>query len=203
MKILITSGATLEPIDEARFITNFSTGKTGSTLAEVFKQKGHKVILLRGERAVKAKGVKNVVFTDFKDLNLKLKKLLSSESFDKIICAAAISDFSVSSVVVNGEKFRSGKIPSCSCVRLTLKKNFKIIDRLKSYAKNDPFVVGFKLTASAKRTEIPRAAARVNADIVIHNDLKDIKRGKRLFALYKQGRLIKKIEGVKNLVDNL
>ena len=49
MKILITSGATREPIDQVRFITNMSTGKTGASLAESFAKKGHDVTYLHGQ----------------------------------------------------------------------------------------------------------------------------------------------------------
>ena len=46
MKILLTSGATVEYIDGVRFITNFSTGGTGSILADEFARAGHKVTAL-------------------------------------------------------------------------------------------------------------------------------------------------------------
>ena len=52
LRLLITSGATREPIDDVRFVTNVSTGGTGAALARAFAQRGHQVTLLRGQGAV-------------------------------------------------------------------------------------------------------------------------------------------------------
>lgn len=49
MKIIITSGPSYEPIDQARRLTNFSTGKLGVTLANSFTDAGHEVTCLQGE----------------------------------------------------------------------------------------------------------------------------------------------------------
>ena len=42
-KILVTAGPTREPIDEVRFITNASSGKTGTAIAEAAKKRGAEV----------------------------------------------------------------------------------------------------------------------------------------------------------------
>ena len=191
MKILITSGATVEYIDGVRFITNFSTGGTGRVLADTFAGAGHKVTALCGLYAQKPENAKVKIFTDFEDLNGQLKKLLSSENFDIIIHLAAVSDFSVYKIKVNGKFFKAGalpKIPSGSKVEVKLKTNFKIINKLKSYAKNNPFVVGFKLTNKAAPAEILKAVSKVRADVVVHNDLYQISRGKRIFTVYKNNK---------------
>ncbi len=56
MNLLITAGATREPIDDVRFISNVSTGATGAALAIAFADAGHQVTLLRGIGAVTAAG---------------------------------------------------------------------------------------------------------------------------------------------------
>ncbi|HEY0945944.1 MAG TPA: phosphopantothenoylcysteine decarboxylase, partial [Opitutaceae bacterium] len=48
MNILLTAGATREPIDDVRFLSNVSTGATGAALAESLAAAGHAVTLLRG-----------------------------------------------------------------------------------------------------------------------------------------------------------
>ena len=53
MKILITAGATREPIDAVRFVSNVSTGATGAALADEFSRGGIEVVLLRSEGAVR------------------------------------------------------------------------------------------------------------------------------------------------------
>ena len=47
MKLLITGGATREPIDGVRFISNFSSGLTALSLVEEFLKGGDEVV--RGE----------------------------------------------------------------------------------------------------------------------------------------------------------
>ena len=48
-KILITAGPTLEKIDRVRYISNFSTGKMGVSLARVGAELGAEVILIMGQ----------------------------------------------------------------------------------------------------------------------------------------------------------
>lgn len=48
-RILITAGPTVEKLDPVRFISNFSTGKMGIALAEVCRQQGAEVVMVRGQ----------------------------------------------------------------------------------------------------------------------------------------------------------
>ncbi|MDR0952725.1 MAG: hypothetical protein LBM71_00835 [Elusimicrobiota bacterium] len=214
MKILITLGATTEAIDGVRFITNFSTGKTGSALADILSEKGHKVFALCGQYAKTPLKAKNTIFTDFNDLNLKLKKMLATGKFDMLINAAAISDFSLDFIEVDGKKYKPASLPkisSKSSLKLTLKNNFKIIDRVKTYAsagaasggKKELFVVGFKLTNKASKTVAKKSAKAVLADIVVHNDLSEIQKKNRPFNIFKDGIEIAKLNGVAALANYL
>jgi phosphopantothenate---cysteine ligase (CTP) len=45
---VVTAGPTFEPLDEVRRLTNFSSGKLGSQLADYLVAHGHQVILLYG-----------------------------------------------------------------------------------------------------------------------------------------------------------
>lgn len=49
MKIIVTCGPSYEPIEQARRMTNFSTGKLGVTLANFLADAGHEVFCLKGE----------------------------------------------------------------------------------------------------------------------------------------------------------
>ena len=40
VRAVITAGGTAEPIDDARWVTNFSTGRGGAALAEALIQSG-------------------------------------------------------------------------------------------------------------------------------------------------------------------
>jgi phosphopantothenoylcysteine synthetase/decarboxylase len=195
VRVLITSGATREPIDGVRFITNFSTGSTGAVLADYFRRVGHQVVYLHGQGAAKPKDSRGcVAFCDFKDLDRKLKDLLRRQRFDLILHLAAVSDYSVRSVIVGGRRHRPAslrKLDSGAEVQVQLKRNFKILDRLPGYAAGHPLIVGFKLTNTTDRVEIFRAVGKLGCDLVVHNDLHDMKDDRtRSFRILESGRLV-------------
>src|SRR6266481_92604 len=52
MRCIVTAGPTYEPLDNVRRLTNFSTGRLGSELANFLTDQGHEVLLLLGEQAI-------------------------------------------------------------------------------------------------------------------------------------------------------
>ena len=96
MNCIVTAGPTFEPLDDVRRLTNFSTGRLGTELANFLAARGHRVTLLIGESATwpgerRAQSVK--FFSSTKDLRAKLKSF-SGKKIDAIFHAAAVSDFS-------------------------------------------------------------------------------------------------------------
>jgi phosphopantothenoylcysteine synthetase/decarboxylase len=51
MNCVVTAGPTYEPLDEVRRLTNFSTGRLGTELANFLVDRGHQVTLLIGQQA--------------------------------------------------------------------------------------------------------------------------------------------------------
>ena len=199
MKILLTMGATREYIDSVRFITNLSTGRTGCVIAGLLASKGCEVVSLVGQGALRpsSQEIKTVEFSDFKDLDSKMRALLSKNIFDAVIHLAAVSDYSVASVSVGAKNRWSGvrgKIDSkAGSMTVTFKKNFKIIDRIRGYCRiganpYNPFLVGFKLTDTRSSAEINKAVKRLrSADLVVHNDLSGISEGGHIFNICRNG----------------
>jgi phosphopantothenoylcysteine decarboxylase/phosphopantothenate--cysteine ligase len=213
MKFLLTSGATREPIDSVRFITNVSSGKTGVKLAQTLEKRGHEVWLLRGTGSEKPQGnIKSAAFNDFAGLNELLMKTLGEERFDVVIHLAAVSDFSVESVKV-GEEVHTGHLPgkldSGQGVEIRLKRNFKIVDRLKLYNKTSSQikVVAFKLTSGASTEDRLRAVAKLyesrQVDLVVHNDLDEIHSDKHLFRIVSREGKIQEYSSTENLAEGL
>ena len=56
-KVIVTSGATREPIDSVRFISNFSSGRTGAAICEALAARGFQVIQVAGVESTPATGV--------------------------------------------------------------------------------------------------------------------------------------------------
>ncbi|MNJ91341.1 Coenzyme A biosynthesis bifunctional protein CoaBC [compost metagenome] len=184
VKVLVTAGGTQEPIDTVRVISNLSSGRTGVQIAEYLTQMGFDVTLLQAHGSAKAQHVGHKdYFTSFDSLDQQMKKYLSSQSFTHVIHAAAVSDYSFESVEVEGQRYRpleQKKIKSdADHMSIHLKRNHKIVDRLKDYSQNkDLQVVAFKLTSHANAEERQQAVDKLfagsHANYVVHNDLTDI-----------------------------
>lgn len=214
LKFLITSGGTEEPIDGVRSISNFSSGKTGAEFADYLDGQGHEVILLRADRAQQPqRAVKQFTFKSFHDLDHQLKDQLSSTSIDCVLHLAAVSDYSVDHLVINGEKVKPGpetKFGSENDMTLSLARNYKIVDRIREYSLSPHIqLVAFKLTTNASDAE--REAAVLNllkhslADVVVHNDLTEVDpdNGKHQASLYKGNRLFKRVATKTELIEAL
>jgi phosphopantothenate---cysteine ligase (CTP) len=119
MHCIVTAGPTYEPLDEVRRLTNMSTGKLGSSLADFLVEKGHTVTLLIGHYATyhseqKAQRIDKFTTTD--DLRTRLH-ILSKQSVDAIFHAAAVSDFGFGKTyerLPDGQliELKAGKIPT-------------------------------------------------------------------------------------------
>jgi phosphopantothenoylcysteine synthetase/decarboxylase len=183
MKVLVTSGGTVEPIDGVRFITNFSTGATGAFLADSFSELGWSVTQLRASGSVvSSKSKRSASFRTFKDLELELQTLLKADHYDAVLHVAAVSDYAVDQIRVNGktlEPRETGKLSSNGSIELVLKPNPKLIDDLKTHSQNSKIkVVGFKLTSAAASDERWEAVKKLTfnpeIDFVVLNDLSEI-----------------------------
>jgi len=174
MKILITSGATREPLDEVRFLSNVSTGATGAALADALAARGHAVTLLAGLAAVRpAAAVEVETFSSAQDLLARLQRRLGAGTFDLAIMAAAVSDY-------RPETRTSGKLPSrAESLTLRLVRNPKLLPQLKTLSPRPLRVIGFKLTvgadAAARQAAVAAQFAAGGVDAVVHNDLAEIR----------------------------
>ncbi len=174
MNILITAGATREPVDAVRFLSNVSTGNTGAALADACMALGHTVALLRGEGSVAPRAsCPQETFSTAVDLWARLERHLSGGTFDAVVMAAAVSDY-------RPETVQPGKIGSDEAQRsITLVRNPKILPQLRAFSPRPVVIVGFKLTAGADagaRLAAVRAQfATGGVDYVVQIDLYEIR----------------------------
>lgn len=138
---LVTTGPTYEPLDEVRRLTNFSTGRLGTELANFLTARGHSVTLLIGEQATwsgqrQATCVK--VFKTTEDLRSRLQAL-ASPNVDAVFHAAAVSDFRFGKVwqrtADDGlSEVKAGKIPTrLKSLLVELLPTEKIIHNLRDW----------------------------------------------------------------------
>ena len=179
LRVLVTGGGTAEPVDGVRVLTNTSTGATAARLAEHFTRCGHVVTLLRARTACGAgAGGREELFSTFAELDDALGRLLGAERFDAVIHAAAVGDFAVDAVLVDGVVQPPGgaKLGSDTAPTLRLRCNPKLLDSLRARSRNGALrVVAFKLTRGATVAQTDEAVralfARSGADFVVQNDL--------------------------------
>jgi phosphopantothenate---cysteine ligase (CTP) len=172
MNCVVTAGPTYEPLDEVRRLTNFSTGRLGTELANYLAARGHKVILLIGETAVYAgirKAQKMESFSTTADLREKFK-LLSAKKVDAIFHAAAVSDFSFGRIFEPDEAGKLAEIKGVKKVSTRRGKLLvelvpapKIISELRGWYPRAK-IVGWKLEADGRRADALAAAQRQIAD---------------------------------------
>src|SRR5512138_39418 len=97
MRCLVTAGPTYEPLDKVRRLTNFSSGRLGTELANFLTAKGHATTLLLGEQATirtEPCATKIERFTTTADLLARFEKYGTTGSDPwAIFHAAAVSDF--------------------------------------------------------------------------------------------------------------
>ena len=117
MHCVVTAGPTYETMDNVRRLTNFSTGKLGTELANFLVTRGHQVALLIGEQAThggERQAQQVETFTTTENLREKLQAL-AEQGFGAVFHAAAVSDFKFGKIWLRspaGElsEIKSGKI---------------------------------------------------------------------------------------------
>jgi phosphopantothenoylcysteine synthetase/decarboxylase len=97
MKILVTAGNTLVPIDQVRCITNIFTGRTGAGIALHAHERGHTVTLLTShpETVTETPVERWAVFRyrTFADLQGLMADLVGRKGLDVVVHSAAVSDY--------------------------------------------------------------------------------------------------------------
>ena len=176
-KVVVTSGATREPIDSVRYISNLSSGRTGAAICEALATRGFSVTQLAGIDSVQATGIaRRESFTDHASLDQALRRLARDSDCRAVVHAAAVGDFSVV------DPQTDAKVASGQPLTVKLQPTHKIIDRIMGYAGNpDLVLVGFKLTHETEAGAQARAArelmTRSRARFVVQNDVSTLPSG--------------------------
>lgn len=197
--VLITAGGTREPIDDVRYVGNFSAGSFGVAIANAFANRidaqctwapspGDSSVTLLApketvERFTTHPFVKHEKYTDIKSLG---RLLLENETRpDIVVHAAAVADFSpVPS---------KGKISSDQDeLTVTMKRNPKLLAGLRRAYGPQPYLVGFKLLSDVSKDELVEVGTNQlldnNLDLTAANDLQDIRPlGRRVIAITPNG----------------
>lgn len=152
MHCLVTAGATIEPIDAVRRLTNASTGRLGCGLADALARAGHRVTLLLSESAQhtpRVRKVRVIRFTSTEDL-MEHMHSVATLKVKTIFHAAAVSDFRV-------RKQRQGKLSSAKKLSLEFVPTPKIISRLRKWHP-EALLAGWKFEVEGSPAAVLAAA---------------------------------------------
>ncbi len=167
MNCVVTAGPTYEPLDDVRRLTNFSTGRLGTELANYLTEHGHTVTLLIGEQATyrgESRPPNTQVFSTTGDLLHRLQAL-SYSGVEAVLHCAAVSDYTFGRIWIRSQdglmvETRSGKISTRDGVLLAeLVPTIKIIAELRGWYATAK-LVGWKFEVEGNRDDVVSLAQR-------------------------------------------
>lgn len=164
-KIVVTAGATREPLDPVRYLTNHSTGKMGYAVARACMLRGADVTLLTAPTALRpVPFVKTVPFTTASDLFAAVKENI--EGADALVMAAAVADYRPAAVADNKIKKKDGDLS------LPLARTDDILGWLGEHKPAGLFVCGFSMETENLLENSAAKLKKKNLDLIVANNLK-------------------------------
>lgn len=197
-RVLITSGPTRAPLDAVRFITNKSSGRLGSLIAETAVQAGASVTFVYGRGSqlpqVRTRGRNHLRFVPIEtveDLIHVFREELPS-GYDAVVHPMAVLDFAPAEP-------RREKVGSEDEWVIRLVPTPKAIRLVKEISPRT-FLVAFKLEVGKTPKDLVasvREWQRNNTcDVVVANDLREIESGvHRGYFIGPEGGLLRTAEG--------
>jgi phosphopantothenoylcysteine decarboxylase / phosphopantothenate---cysteine ligase len=162
-KIVVTAGATREPIDPVRFISNHSSGKMGVAIARAAWRRGADVTLIAGHVDVPLPGEVDTVKADTVEaMSKSVAKALPSA--DVLVMAAAPADFRPAEKAT--AKIKKGR----GAAKIELEETEDILMSTIPKRKKKSLIVGFALeTGDGVRNAREKLKSK-DLDLVVLND---------------------------------
>ena len=229
-KIIITAGGTNERIDNVRKITNSSSGKLGMTIANHLLQENNEIMIyyVCSKNSLKPtdERVKIIEIDGTIDLKNNIEKLLINEHIDYFIHSMAVSDYMTDYVTTiermkksikehddideafeNIEVIGGSKISSYEDnLVIVLNPTPKIISIIKNLSPST-YLVGFKLLDGVSKEELIEVAKRLKnknkCDLVVANDLSNIRNGKHIGYIIDKNNDIEEAHGKDDIAKRL
>ena len=164
-KVLVTAGPTRERLDPIRYLSNFSSGKMGYSIADSFSRRGAEVILVSGPVSIQAPNVSAVI--DVESTAEMFEAVKNHLDADIGIFTAAVSDFTVKEK--SGQKIKK-KAGSPPVIELTETED---ILKYAGHHSDGMYVIGFAAeTEDVENYALGKLQAK-KADVIIMNDVSD------------------------------
>lgn len=167
-RFLITMGTTRGPIDDVRYISNYSSGALGTHITEEFYRYGHRVHVVAGPCPVRPQSYSSLTSVTTTEDMLKAVQDSAASGLDGAIFAASVLDFVPAAKV-------SGKVRSRDELKVDFVRTPKIIAEVKQDLR---FKVGFKLEVAADAHErdaiVTDYLKKYKLSHLVYNQLQDV-----------------------------
>jgi phosphopantothenoylcysteine decarboxylase/phosphopantothenate--cysteine ligase len=163
-RLLITAGATREPIDPVRFISNRSSGRMGFALAQAARERGADVTLVAGITSVDPpRDVRMVRVTTAEEMRIAVAKEAGAASV--FVAAAAVSDYRAR------EKATTKIKKSESEMELKLERTTDILGEVARARTTGQILVGFAAETNDLLTHARAKLVDKSLDAIVANDV--------------------------------
>lgn len=164
-RFVVTAGATIEPIDPVRYITNHSTGRMGYAIAATLAARGAQVTLVSGRTSLATPhGVERVDVLTAEQMYTEAVRHFASA--DGAVMCAAVADYTPETVADHKIK----KSDDDMCIRL---RRTKDIAAALGAEKGDRIMVGFALESDEGVESAESKLRRKGFDFIVLNSLLD------------------------------
>jgi phosphopantothenoylcysteine decarboxylase/phosphopantothenate--cysteine ligase len=168
--VLVTAGATREPVDAVRMLTNRSSGKMGFAVATEAARRGAEVVLVAGATGLPTpSGVRRIDV----ETTLEMREAVLAElpRAGIVVKAAAVSDFRP--VQRHDHKIKKEDLGPEAGLTLELVRNPDILAEIcrDSRNKGQRVVVGFAAESCDVVAAARRKIARKGCDLLVANDV--------------------------------
>ncbi|MEC6824953.1 bifunctional phosphopantothenoylcysteine decarboxylase/phosphopantothenate--cysteine ligase CoaBC [Photobacterium piscicola] len=166
LNIVITAGPTREAIDPVRYLSNYSSGKMGYSVAQVAAQRGANVTLISGPvNLAVPNGVTCININSAEEMHqAALEQAINNHIF---IACAAVADFRPAHVAPQKMKKQDGNDEMV----IQLVKNPDIVASVAALTENRPFTVGFAAETQNVEHYARGKLANKNLDLICANDV--------------------------------
>lgn len=187
LNVLVTAGATMEHLDPVRFISNHSSGKMGTYIANNASDRGANVTLITVANLKVNTNVKKISVTNASQMYDEVMKNFKQN--DIIIKAAAVSDYRADNV--SEQKIKKSQ----DTLTINLIKNTDILKDLGKLKTRKQFLCGFSMETTDLINGSMKKLKEKNCDMIIANDISEDGVGfnvdtNKVSILYKNGQII-------------
>jgi phosphopantothenoylcysteine decarboxylase/phosphopantothenate--cysteine ligase len=173
-KVVILLGSTREKIDPVRYISNYSSGKTGLAIADELTTRGFEVKIIAGfvETEIKHPAVRAY------SANEMLSAVINELPADIVICLAAICDYRP----VNYSEQKIKK--ETDNFTLELEKNVDVITEISKHENRPEIVIGFALESNNFEDNARKKLNKKKLDMIILNQSNYLGSNQNQYTLY-------------------